>query len=541
MNNLKIGTRLWIGFSAVALLILCVTGFAYIELRNIKTQTDSLANINFTKAQLSSDAQESMQKAFIGTMTAVYADDPAVQKREKDNVEKQRSLYREAFKKLEELESNDEGKVILGKIKNLTLTAAAANNKALAMIAEGRLDEARRVIKTESNSAMNPLLESFDELSAYLKSRTNQRYSLAVSAYDSGVTGLIIGGIIAVLIAIACSIFIARSVVVPLQSMIVIMRNIAEGERDLTQNMNLDSQDELGELAKWFDMFMDNIQEDINNIGKSTHKIAAAAVQLHATAEQIATGAEEVESQVNNIAAAGEEMSATSADISENCNMAAEGSRQATAAAVSGTQVVEETIAMMNSIAKRVKETAVTVETLGNRSEQIGEIVGTIQDIADQTNLLALNAAIEAARAGEQGRGFAVVADEVRKLAERTRKATTEISEMIKTIQSETHGAVIAMELGVDEVAKGSEKAAQSGKALESILGKINEVTHQVNEVATAATEQTSTNLEISKNMYQITEVITQTSHGAHDTTKAADQLSELAGELDRIVGQFKV
>jgi len=244
---------------------------------------------------------------------------------------------------------------------------------------------------------------------------------------------------------------------------------------------------------------------------------------------------------VSNIAAAGEEMSATSADIAQNCNMAAEGSRQATAAAVSGSQVVEETIAVMNSIAKRVKETAKTVETLGGRSEQIGEIVGTIQDIADQTNLLALNAAIEAARAGEQGRGFAVVADEVRKLAERTRKATTEISEMIKTIQSETNGAVIAMEMGVDEVAKGSEKAAQSGKALESILEKINEVTHQINEVATAAGEQTSTNLEISKNMYQITEVITQTSHGAQETTKAADQLSESAGELDRIIGQFKV
>ena len=541
MNNLKIGTRLWIGFTSVVVLIVCVALVSYVELKKIKEQTDSLANVSFVKAQLSSDVQEAMQKAFQSIVTSVYADNPAVVNKEKDVLAKHRGAYREAFKKLEDLEQLAEGKAILEKIKQLTQTAAAPNNKALALVAEGKSDEARKIIQSESNPAMTPLLDSFDELSLYQKNRTTSRYEDAVSAYNSALSALLVGSAIAVLVAIAFAILISRSIVTPLNSIIVVMRNIAEGERDLTQNMNLDTKDELGELAKWFDMFMDNIQEDINQIGKSTHRIAAAAVQLHATAEQIASGAEEVEGQVSNIAAAGEEMSATSADIAQNCNMAAEGSRQATAAAVSGSQVVEETIAVMNSIAKRVKETAKTVETLGGRSEQIGEIVGTIQDIADQTNLLALNAAIEAARAGEQGRGFAVVADEVRKLAERTRKATTEISEMIKTIQSETNGAVIAMEMGVDEVAKGSEKAAQSGKALESILEKINEVTHQINEVATAAGEQTSTNLEISKNMYQITEVITQTSHGAQETTKAADQLSESAGELDRIIGQFKV
>jgi methyl-accepting chemotaxis protein len=541
MNNLKIGARLAIGFSSMAVLILCVAIFAYTGLKNMSVQTDDLANVNFAKSQLGAEAQESMQKAYIGTLTAVHADDPALQKKARDNVEKQRTLYRDAFKKLEELETQDGGKVILEKLKKLTAAASAANDKALALVSEGRFDEARTIIRSESDAAMTPLLEGFDELSAYQKTRSNHRYSLAVSAYDAAVSGLAIGCFIALLIATACSLLISRSIVTPLQSMIAVMRNIAEGERDLTQNMNLDKKDELGELAKWFDLFMDNIQEDIGNIGKSTHKIASAALQLHATAEQIATGAEEVEAQVSNIAAAGEQMSATSADISANCNMAAEGSRHAASAAASGAQVVDETIAVMNSIASRAKETAKTVESLGERSQQIGEIVGTIQDIADQTNLLALNAAIEAARAGEQGRGFAVVADEVRKLAERTRKATTEISGMIKTIQSETQGAVIAMEMGVDEVAQGSEKAARSGKALESILEKINGVSHQVNEVATAAAEQTSTNLEISKNMYQITEVITQTSHGAQETTKAADQLSDLARELDRIVGQFKV
>lgn len=155
--------------------------------------------------------------------------------------------------------------------------------------------------------------------------------------------------------------------------------------------------------------------------------------------------------------------------------------------------------------------------------------------------ILALNAAIEAARAGDQGRGFAVVADEVRALAERTTKATREISEMIKTIQKETNVAVVAMEEGVNEVAKGTEKAAGSGRALEQILEKINAVTSQIHLVAVAAEEQTATTSEISNNMIKITEVIAGTSRGTQESAAAADELRENAEELQRQVQQFKL
>jgi methyl-accepting chemotaxis protein len=255
----------------------------------------------------------------------------------------------------------------------------------------------------------------------------------------------------------------------------------------------------------------------------------------------MATGAEEVSAQAATVATAGEEMSATSGDIAQNCQLAAEGSQQASSAAVSGSQVVSETITVMHSISERVTNSAKAVESLGARSDQIGAIVGTIEDIADQTNLLALNAAIEAARAGEQGRGFAVVADEVRALAERTTKATREIGGMIKAIQQETKGAVVAMEEGVHEVSKGTEKAAESGQALEQILQQINDVTTQIHQVATAAEEQTATTSEISNNMHQITEVVSQTASGAQESAAAAHQLAELAEDLRRIVKQFKL
>jgi methyl-accepting chemotaxis protein len=188
-----------------------------------------------------------------------------------------------------------------------------------------------------------------------------------------------------------------------------------------------------------------------------------------------------------------------------------------------------------------VKESAKTVGSLGSRSDQIGAIIGTIEDIADQTNLLALNAAIEAARAGEQGRGFAVVADEVRALAERTTRATREIGEMIKAIQNETRGAVTAMEMGVHQVESGTEEAAKSGQALQEILQQVNDVAMQVNQIATAAEEQTATTREISRNMQQITEVVQQTSQGAQDSATAASRLSGNAEELQKLVQHFKL
>jgi methyl-accepting chemotaxis protein len=234
-------------------------------------------------------------------------------------------------------------------------------------------------------------------------------------------------------------------------------------------------------------------------------------------------------------------MAATSNDIAQNCHLAAEGAIRASQTALDGANVIDNTLAAIAQIAEKVQESAKTVEKLGVRGEQIGAIIETIEDIADQTNLLALNAAIEAARAGEQGRGFAVVADEVRALADRTTKATREIGEMIKAIQCETKEAVAAMEQGVYQVEKGTVEAAKSGQSLQEILQQINDVTMQVKQIAIAAEEQTATTGEISNNMQQINEVIQMTSRGAHESAVAAGQLSGNSEDLQGLVRQFRL
>ncbi|MBU5613757.1 methyl-accepting chemotaxis protein [Geomonas sp. Red51] len=339
--------------------------------------------------------------------------------------------------------------------------------------------------------------------------------------------------------AFAGALWLDRSITAPLQVAVATAARIAQ--RDLTAKVEGDDAAETGRLMAAIGSMLQHLRDVVTRTSDISSGIAASSCLLQRSSEQMASGAEQVACQAQTVATASEQMSATSNEIALNCHEAARNSKQASNAAETGAQVVAQTVEVMNRIADRVNATSHTVESLGERSDQIGAIVGTIEDIADQTNLLALNAAIEAARAGEQGRGFAVVADEVRALAERTTKATREIGEMIKAIQGETKGAVLAMEEGVREVQQGTEEAAKSGAALQEILDQINAVSMQVNQIATAAEEQTATISEITGNITRISEIVQLTVQGSHDSSMAAAELAGLSDDLGTLVTQFKM
>ncbi len=269
--------------------------------------------------------------------------------------------------------------------------------------------------------------------------------------------------------------------------------------------------------------------------------LSMTAEELSTSSEQVSDSCQDLQAQAEAVASAGEELTATSGEISHNCSLASDSVTQANEMALRGAEIVRGTIVEIEKVSDRVNETSRTVGSLGSRSEQIGEIINTIEDIADQTNLLALNAAIEAARAGEQGRGFAVVADEVRALAERTTKATREIADMIKAIQTETRGAVVSMQEGVMQVERGAEEAGKSGSSLESIVGRIHEVTEQVNLITVASGQQTDATSQISENVNHITDKIGRVAEGAKESAASALQLTSLAADMQRVVGKLTI
>jgi len=335
--------------------------------------------------------------------------------------------------------------------------------------------------------------------------------------------------------------YLISSALKPLKSIGDLASELAEGEGDLTRRLPEGQLDEVGTLSRAFNRFIDKIQHIMLDVVQESHEVARSSEQLSQTSEHIARDFDSLAVKSSSVATASEEMAATTNDIAANCMNAAEGAKLASAKAGTGAALLEDTLSSMTRLAQQVTESARTVEGLGSRSDQIGAIVSTIEDIADQTNLLALNAAIEAARAGEQGRGFAVVADEVRALAERTGKATREIGEMIKGIQGETKAAVGVMETGVREVETSSSAAQRSGGALKEILEQVDQVTGQVNQIATAAEEQSAATGEIAGNVQQVNEVLQQSARLLRDSSGMAATMKQRSEALNRVINRFKL
>ena len=541
MKNLKIGVRLALGFATMVMLVLVMTGISIVKIQAMKKQVTRLQDVTFTKTLTIDNTIIHIQNV-VRNVIKIVADEN-LQHREiaKNALEEERLIYKTEFKKLEDLEKHPEGKALLEKIRTEIVTLSAIDTEIIKLSFAGKQKEADELNSSKLDPQLKNVFAAFESMKEYQKKLLEQRQREFFVSASSVVTLLICACVVSLLIAISCAWTITSSILLPIKAMVSMLKDIANGNGDLTKRLDVNSKDEFGELSKWFNEFIEKIQGIIIQVSSTTNQLANASDHLDKTATLIANGSSQAAAQVVTVATAGEEMSATSADIATNCQFAAEGSKEASNVALAGAKVVEETIKVMKSITDSVKTSANAVEKLGARSQQIGEIVGTIEDIADQTNLLALNAAIEAARAGEQGRGFAVVADEVRALAERTTRATREISEMIKAIQQETKQAVVVMEQGVISVNNGTQKASDSGRALEEIQEQINNVTAQIHQVATAAEEQTATTSEISNNMQQITFVISETSKGANDSSLAAKKMHDLAEELRKIVSQFKL
>lgn len=330
------------------------------------------------------------------------------------------------------------------------------------------------------------------------------------------------------------------------RSVLSSINTIAEGSHrlasgDLTTTVELESRDEMSSIASSFNEMSESFRNLVAQVVNSTSQVASAAEELSAVTDETNKGIARQQHETDQVATAINEMSATVQEVAGNATSASEATQAAESEAATGQSVVNNTVSSINTLADEVSRASGIIGELESDSEEIGTVIDVIRGIAEQTNLLALNAAIEAARAGEQGRGFAVVADEVRTLASRTQSSTQEIQEMIEKLQGGARRAVEAMNQSSEQAAQGVETAAEAGESLQKITAAVSTIADMNTHIASAAEEQSAVAEEINRNVATISEISEHNASGASQTAAASSQLANLAAELQQLIHRFKV
>ena len=348
-------------------------------------------------------------------------------------------------------------------------------------------------------------------------------------------------GLAMVLILTTAVVTVGRSINKSISEVADSLEEIASGEGDLTRRLSTASTDAIGRLVKSFNTFMDKLQAIITDVAGSTNQLAAAANEMSAISQQGKECVTRQHAQTEQVATAIGELTSSVNEVAHNALAAAEAARKANDEARSGSGVVQNTLAAINNLANEVESAAEVIKQLEADSENIGGVLEVIRGISEQTNLLALNAAIEAARAGEQGRGFAVVADEVRTLASRTNESTKEIQVMIERLQSGTRHAVEVMGKGHQQAEVSVQQAAKAGQSLEVITGSIATINDMNGQISSSAKEQGEVANEIKQNVEAISGIGERTSQGAQRAAAASREMAQLASHLQELVSQFRV
>jgi methyl-accepting chemotaxis protein len=402
-----------------------------------------------------------------------------------------------------------------------------------------KFSEADQLRKEKGDPLYAKVSAAIDDFIAYQTKSAEQDFAAAVKR-GRIVYAISIGALVAgVLLSAALGIFLARGINRGVASLQQAAQRLADG--DLTTRVASDRRDEIGQVAQSFDTMTDQFAGIVREVSLSSHNVGGTATRLSGIADQVANSSRQQSDEAAQAATSIEKLNAAFKEIANTAEEIEGAASEARAMAEQGNQVVATAVRGIQEVANTVSESARMIADLGERSSQIGQILSVIKDIADQTNLLALNAAIEAARAGEQGRGFAVVADEVRKLAERTTSATSEISTMIGGIQSETTRAVAAMQKGSNQVAEGVTYANQAGDALKDINRSVAEAVDRIHEIASATRNHAAHSEQITAQVERIAALAESNSSSLQDTRESVHAMLEQSCNLEQVVQRFRL
>ena len=539
LRNMKIGIRAASVFALLGALVLGMGLIALYETRQMDTATDEIRVTWLPAVVALSEISSNLGRARAVTLRAALDDDDSERARNLDLLKGINAQLKDGLQDYDSTIIAADDRALFNAFSTAHQQYVDLQAQVLDDIAAGHIDQARQKINGPLTLHADSMMKAMAALIAYNSKGAEVASQRSSDVADQALTA-IIGSLLVIMLALAAiATVLTRSIVVPLADAVAVAERVATG--DLTREIRVIGRDEPAQLLRALSRMQDSLRDTLRKIAASSDQLASASEELHTVTEDTSRGLHQQSAEIDQAATAVNQMTAAVEEVANNAVSTADASKGADRTTRDGRDQVNQALASIQHLVDDVTGTSAEIELLANNANEISRVLDVIGAIAGQTNLLALNAAIEAARAGEAGRGFAVVADEVRALAHRTQQSTAEIEQMIVGIQTGTERAVSAMHSSQGRATGTLEVAQSAGQALEVIAEAIASINQRNLVIASASEEQAQVAREVDRNLVNIRDLAMQTSAGANQTSAAAQDLSRLAVDLNGMVAQFKV
>lgn len=539
IRTMNLAPRAAVFFSLIVLVVFALGTVAVLQMGKLRATEQDVETNWMASIRQTAQIEGSLLRLRLESLRASTITDPQLRQKTLSTFSGFRATYLKALQGYESLIANDKDRTLYQGIQATSTDYGKLLDALEAMLGAGDNAAASESISNDIRPLANQLMEQVGQLTAFNDEGARQAGITAAHVYASGITLVIALVSCAVLLTVVLATLLTRSITSPISAALAVAERIAGS--DLSREIQSSGRDEAGRLLSALAKMQTNLKNTIAHIADSSTQLASASEEMTAVTEDASHGLARQNDEVNQAATAVNEMSAAVEEVARNAEEASKASRQSQEFTRTGIENVAQTLKAIEGLAGNVAVTDAQVRTLSSRAQDIGKVVEVIRAIAEQTNLLALNAAIEAARAGEQGRGFAVVADEVRALAYRTQQSTQEIEQMITAIQSDSSHAVNAMSLSTEMAANSIAVAQNADVSLRQIAEAIAQINDRNLLIAAATEEQAQVAREVDRNLTSIRDLSSQSAAAGSQTASACGEMSSLAVNLNQLVSRFKV
>lgn len=542
-RNIKIGLRLALSYGIILAFIIVIIIVSLNQMRVFQDSFSRILRVNNTRLQLANTMIDNTREVSIALRNILLIKEGAKTLELRNRIDSIRTLYDKNYTELEGLITSDDtlSYILTARIKASQEASRLLNNEVVDLASAGKYNEAVLLMNQQASSSVQKWIDDLDDLITHNENRSRMRYSEAEKAHNSAILYLFILGTSAIVLAVIISILMTISITKPL-NMSLHVANLIAG-KDLTKDLSVygKRRDEFGLLFQSFNRMVDILREQMKGILEGVNVIASSSSEIMASTTQIASGSSETAAAITETTTTVEEVRQAAQLSSQKAKNLTDSATRVAQVSQNGQKAVNETVDGINHIRKQMDEIAQTVIRLSEQSQSIGSIIASVTDLADQSNLLAVNAAIEAAKAGDQGKGFAVVAQEIKNLAEQSKQATMQIRSILNDIQKATSAAVLATEQGNKAVEEGVKKSVQAGDAIRVLSESSGEAVQVSTQIVASGQQQLIGMDQIGTAMQNINQAGLENAASMTQAEKSVRNLHELGQKLKELVEQFKM